>query len=729
MASPRWMLPLLILGTGAITLVSAARQYHDELLRGNNIVRKRSLNAVDSPEYYNDLHSFKYHGGDTDRKFDRDFDEDDEEIEFLPSDNGQLETVGEGLQGMNNKLLEKALLDYLETLPEQEEPVASIFRERERSGSRKRGGAGERLGLDDKDLKLFVEEELQDSSPYGPPLVEVEDDDDYITTLQSLYDRNRAGRGNKVYETAGPMSWGELLSKGPLLRSQSKDGNDEFAGRELDLQDEGILYIPLERRNVNGRFPIGREFGSYRKLTKRYPVAKRSPRPTQTRLKTTDPKVAQDLGALFGTQFTDSHNHTHKSDHEHEHDHDHERKQEADQSHDHEHKHESNQTHDQHGGHEGKSEAPPLKVTPSPKGQKENATKTAKSKFVQVRKKSVDWSQYFGIDRRRKKATFTAGQGTQNQDDEWMLQRYYENMAENLKDDENERKDKLEQMDTKLKYIKDLIVEEAMRYAASEDEADLQKMKDKLMSRLAAAYSLQKMRKALNELRNNAMAQKEAQKAQKEAHHNFTSNFRENSNGNANPSTNSDNKNDEKRNGINNNLEESESIEEPRSCPELEAIEWRCRTVDNLAGDTSRVLYVPCVKLQICKACAQDEEGLLPCLANYAIEAGKECDVLEQSRERMQSRMAAATAVHEGERQSCSNAALLLSQLQPPASATAQCRAAPRNARDASCLRRYYARYEHRHFRTSPAYESTGGGRRYHHEGALDTLQQTMSER
>lgn len=91
--------------------------------------------------------------------------------------------------------------------------------------------------------------------------------------------------------TTGPMSWGELLSKGPLLRSQSKDGNDdEFVDRD---QDQDILYLPAERRNVNGRFPIGREFGSYRKLTKRYPVAKRSPRPTQTRLKSTDPKVTQ----------------------------------------------------------------------------------------------------------------------------------------------------------------------------------------------------------------------------------------------------------------------------------------------------------------------------------------------------------------------------------------------------------------------------------------------------
>ncbi|XP_011169138.1 uncharacterized protein LOC105202364 [Solenopsis invicta] len=723
MASPRWMLPLLILGTSAITLVPAAREFHDELFRGNpdNLVRKkRSLDAADTPEYYNDLHSFKYHGGDTDRKFDRDFDEDDEEIEFLPGDNGQLETVGEGLQGLNNKLLERALLDYLETLPEQEEPVASIFRERERSGSRKRGGVGDRMNLDNKDLaKLFVEE-LQDGSPYGP-LVEM-DDDEYITALQSLYDRYRAGRGNKVYETAGPMSWSELLDKGSLLRSQTKDGNDEFVARD---DEQGILYLPAaERRNVNARFPIGRELGSYRRLNKRYPVAKRSPRPTQTKLKTTDPKVAQDLGALFGTQSTDSHNHTHKSDHDHDHDHEHEHehsKQESDKNH--EHKHEPNQNHEfdhEHGGaNESKSEAPP-KVTPSPKGQKENVTKTdASSKFVHVRKKSVDWSQYFGIDRRKKKATFTAGQGTQNQDDEWMLQRYYENMAENLKpkEDENERKDKLEEMDSKLKYIKDLIIEEAMRYAASEDEADLQKVKDKLMSRMAAAYSLQKMRKALSDLRNNVVAQKEAQRMQKEAQNNFTSNFRENSNPNLNSGIGS--KTDEKRNGINNNLEEGESMEEPRNCPELEAIEWRCRTVDNMAGDSSRMLYVPCVKLQICKACAQDEEGLLPCLANYALEAGKVCDALE-SRESGQ-RM--TTTFRENERQSCANAALLLSQLHPPAVATAQCRA--RNARD-SCLRRYHTRYEHR-FRTSPAYEGTG--RRVHHEGALDALQQTMSER
>lgn len=51
-------------------------------------------------------------------------------------------------------------------------------------------------------------------------------------------------------------------------------------------------------------------------------------------------------------------------------------------------------------------------------------------------------------------------------------------MAENLKpkNDENERKENLEQMDSKLKYIKDLIIEEALKYANLEDETDLQKV-------------------------------------------------------------------------------------------------------------------------------------------------------------------------------------------------------------------------------------------------------------
>lgn len=57
---------------------------------------------------------------------------------------------------------------------------------------------------------------------------------------------------------------------------------------------------------------------------------------------------------------------------------------------------------------------------------------------------------------------------------------------------------------------------------------------------MATAYSLQKMRKALNDLRNSVAAQKEAQRAQS----NLTSNG--NSNGNGGGRT------DEKRSHINN---------------------------------------------------------------------------------------------------------------------------------------------------------------------------------
>lgn len=49
------------------------------------------------------------------------------------------------------------------------------------------------------------------------------------------------------------------------------------------------------------------------------------------------------------------------------------------------------------------------------------------------------------------------------------------------------------------------------------------------MARIASAYSFEKMRKALNELRNNVATRIEAQKAT-QVQGNQTSNFRENSN-------------------------------------------------------------------------------------------------------------------------------------------------------------------------------------------------------
>jgi hypothetical protein len=124
-----------------------------------------------------------------------------------------------------------------------------------------------------------------------------------------------------------------------------------------------------------------------------------------------------------------------------------------------------------------------------------------------------------------------------------------------------------------------------------------------------------------------------------------------------------------------------------------------------------------------CTLQAQDQETLLPCLANYAVEAGRVCDALD-SKDKLPASSRLAVE-REEEKQSCANAALLLSQLQPPTAASVQCRAA-QNPRD-SCLWRYHMRYEHRYLRMSPVY---GDGRaRLHRAGALDALQQSMSDR
>ena len=84
------------------------------------------------------------------------------------------------------------------------------------------------------------------------------------------------------------MSWGALLSKESTGRGQSREPDEnDFGNRE---QDPNLLYLSMgERRNVNGGYPVGRPLRTYR--NKRYPVAKRSPKPTSTKKQITDPKV------------------------------------------------------------------------------------------------------------------------------------------------------------------------------------------------------------------------------------------------------------------------------------------------------------------------------------------------------------------------------------------------------------------------------------------------------
>lgn len=573
----------------------------------NAVTRKQRSLESGPDEYYNDLHSFKFYGG-------RDRDRDDD-LEFLPFENGQLETIGDGFQktlptghwaeekpeaNLNTKLFDRMLLEYLGSESNQGDAAPSAFRERERSGSQKRGGNGARANVDDKQLaKLFLEE-LEDAPS---PNQEVDDDED-LDNFRIWYDKHRGEpesktQGYDLFNT--PMSW-----------------SGTFGKQNLKDQDRDLLYVlPAERRNVNGRYPLGREYKQYREMRKRYPVAKRSPKPIQQKRQATDQKVAQDLGNLFGQKSNDHHDHAHDHDH--------------DRSHEHNHEH--------------TSEAP--STTTRPKDEDEKVTQQNKPREhpIEIKKKSVDWSQYFGIDRRKKKASLLARPGTQDQDDEWLLQQYYKTMAENLKPSErvankesSEKRNMLQQIDSRLKSLEDLIIEEPLRYTGSRDAIDIQKVKDNIMARAAASYSLEKMRRALNEFQNNAALERQAQQLIA-TQNNLTTDL-------------PNNENDDKRSG--NNVGSDEGTDDDGSCPEIEIVERRCKAVDTWVGNRAQVFYPLCIMHQICRACVQEEKD------------DKSCDKLFTSASR-------ACEGHVGCMRAARVAHSTLSQLQPLAGTPGLC--------------------------------------------------------
>jgi hypothetical protein len=67
-------------------------------------------------------------------------------------------------------------------------------------------------------------------------------------------------------------------------------------------------------------------------------------------------------------------------------------------------------------------------------------------------------------------------------------------------------------MDTKLRNIEEVIVNEAVKYTGAHegtsDTKEIQEVKDKVLAHLATAYSLEKMRQALREFKSSLLAQK-----------------------------------------------------------------------------------------------------------------------------------------------------------------------------------------------------------------------------
>lgn len=256
--------------------------------------------------------------------------------------------------------------------------------------------------------------------------------------------------------------------------------------------------------------------------------------------------------------------------------------------------------------------------------------------FIETKKKkSVDWSQYFGIDRRKKKAVLLARPGTQNQDDEWMLQWYIKWMASNLAkngvDKDLEKRDRVDQRQAKV--IADLVAELSSPDVGMKDEAAVQNLKDKLINNLVVAYSMEKMRKALNELRSSMDSSRRTQRGMS-TRNNLTTNNRDGEY--------ADEAAAEKRNCS--EADEDCREEEPdtrntyeeglyngRSCPEFDAIKNDCENfVLYLLSkyptrrDKASNLLSACLTHQMCKSCVEDTEN--QCSAVYEIEAAKACN-------------------------------------------------------------------------------------------------------
>ncbi|XP_043283662.1 uncharacterized protein [Venturia canescens] len=719
----------LCLVLSAAALVSASsilpRHADEESLKSalDAVTRKQRSLDLSHHDYYSDLENFKYRPnepGNEDpfgRQQDQDSaDDEDEALEFLPIENGQLENIGGGYQNFNSKRLERALLDYLENSPAQRETVSSSFRERERTSGHKRALPGEHGGSSgepDKELAELLYKELEKGPMYGGGgsggVTGMGENQDYLLwdALRSNYDRYvgeqaKSGR-NKPWDTSSDaMTWGEIFSKQEsskgrgnkkILRDEGSDeegeesmANSDFGNRERD-QDWAYL-LPTERRNVNGRYPIGREYGV---LLKRYPLTKRSPKPLHHEKEPTgvitDPKVAKDLGPLFGAQKTvgskDNRTDDKKvlSSDEEKRDRDHENDDKG-----HEHEHDSPSTPATESVHKTPSTEGPKSLINSPKvppGQKEitnpNSRSHAPTKLLNKRdhrdhlelaKKNIDWSDYFGIDRRKKKSALLARPGSQDQDDEWMLQRYYKTMAENLKSaeedahpdkDNDEKRDKLDQMDDRLKNVKNLIVEDALKYGR---EGNSQEADAVVMTRLAAAYSLEKMRKALEEFRTNIAAQRDLMRAahakNNETHHSRDRNDDKNGSDYLKRSGHGIVDDDANYGGRN-----IEGFDEGRGCPVLDAMVHRCPR-PGLGGKLNGI-HELCIMHQMCHACDNEEED---CSRMFALGAEKICEAAEDPR----------------------NCLHIVSYwaIQPSPMAIASCHAGPE-----SCLRRSY-RYRHR---------------------------------
>ncbi|XP_059620527.1 zinc finger CCCH domain-containing protein 13 [Phlebotomus argentipes] len=434
--------------------------------------------------------------------------------------------------------------------------------------------------------------------------------------------------------------------------------------------------IPEKRRT----FPALPWLPASRK--KRFPVSKRSPAPEEVNVSGTDEKVVKDLQGIFGDGDNESKKKRSSDTKEHSHDHDHDHSEEH---HDHE----------NHQDHEDEPEDDKKKKRAADEKKKTNLEVVKDDQIIpgdlidETRKKSIQWSKYFGIDRKKKSGYINDKyKSMMKKAEEYPLQHFrvhdigeQRELQREHRDKKQVSEDKLENMDQKLKNIEDLIIDETIKYTGAHegisDPEDIQRLKDHVISRLATAYSLEKMRKALERLKDSVEAErhlmlneiepskaldkdKDKRVAVKKEKVDFenkdhkiesaTEKVTQEEPENGLEKEDVDNRK-KKRTNINrydypigqiaNNLGEfeeelgaghSDLMADPYSlgggrsfaqCPLVDAIERRCRGVDLLSGDLQQDLLSVCLSHQLCYICGT---SLTACDFQYLAEADSMCN-------------------------------------------------------------------------------------------------------
>ncbi|XP_073844952.1 uncharacterized protein isoform X1 [Musca autumnalis] len=340
--------------------------------------------------------------------------------------------------------------------------------------------------------------------------------------------------------------------------------------------------------------------------------------------------------------------------------------EEEDEEHEHEHEHDHDHEEDDE---EAKKRKKKRDAASSAKRKRNVAVplrRTMESMTMRS-KKSIDWSKYFGLDRKKKAMSIADSNKT---DVDMKKRDVEEDNLQTAGDDADKKKrnidpTKLENMNKKLQAIEDFIINETIKYTGAHegigDPDEIQRLKDRVLSRLATAYSLEKMRRALEKLRQSVENENhlmhnviEPDSSESSENTSLEATKREKSLGKSQPMIN-DEKDDEmkrkmkKSNGFmrypdvpNEFGEFEEAIQGPNryetlndaylgnknyilgtnQCPILESMAQRCRGVDLLSGDVNQELLPLCGVHQLCYLCGTSQ---ISCDYQYLAEADAVC--------------------------------------------------------------------------------------------------------